>query len=175
MNERKNIKLNIKLKNIYKSDFNRIKELTTNENIMNNIGIGKTWTDDKINNFINYCLYEQKIDNKYRYNYYYKIYLEDHKITVGIVGVHKNKYNEYEATIFIDEKYQGQGIFKATFYLLKEQIIKHKPEIKYIINFVHKDNEKMNLISKNKFTFINTVKYGEIDVNKYHIYIQDEI
>lgn len=189
----------LKLQPIIKSDFKRINEITNNINIMKHIGNGKVWNEDKVKKFIHYNILEAKQNNSTRTEYYYKIILSTPKINninnktklktekinlqkkktkkqqyknelIGIIGFFKQN-NEYVRRTFIDEKYQGKGYAKQAFKLLIKKIKIHKPKLKYLISYVHSDNERMNLIAKRHQKYIGKSKIGKISVNKYLIYI----
>ena len=67
------------LENITKDDFDDILELTSNEDVMKYIGNSKVWDDKKVNNFIKYCLDDEKNRDNKRENYYYKIITRNEK------------------------------------------------------------------------------------------------
>ena len=53
--------------------------------------------------------------------------------------------------------------------LLLERVAIHKPNIKYILSLVYKDNEKMNSISRKKYEFNGTVVLNNSILNEYKI------
>ena len=87
------IVLNLELEDITKDDFKDILELTSNEDVMKYIGNSKIWDDKNVNNFIKYCLDDEKNKDNKRENYYYKIISHDdetlNKIFIGVIGFRK--------------------------------------------------------------------------------------
>ena len=71
--------MKINLKDIKTQDEDEIRELTSIKSVMKNVGNGKIWSNEKLNNFIKYNLLEQKKPDTKRDNYYYKIVRETSK------------------------------------------------------------------------------------------------
>ena len=55
---------NILLDKITHTDYNDIIELTSDHEIMKYVGDSLIWSKDKVNKFINYCIQDEKINDK---------------------------------------------------------------------------------------------------------------
>lgn len=158
------------LSKIVKSDFNHIKELTKNEEVMKFVGNSKVWNDKKVNNFINYCIEDDK-KKRNRDSYYYKIIMKNTKEFIGIIGFHKFNVpginNQFFLTIYINPKYNGKGIYKNAFELLIEKMKSHEPHKYGLYIMVRKGNERMNAISKKNYKFIKEITFNREEFNIY--------
>ena len=97
----------ITLKKLNKStDYNALKKITSDPDVMRFIANRKIWTKKKLNNFFNYCKKDEKIDVSIRESFYYKIDLDNNLI--GIIGV-KLFMNETQLQYFLDKEYHGMG------------------------------------------------------------------
>jgi hypothetical protein len=172
---------NIILDKINNNDFSDILELTSNLEIMKYIGDSKIWSLEKVKNFIKYCINEEKINDKKREFYYYKIVNLDtsgNKTFLGIIGFHTffNKElfryrKDFFQTVFISNKYQNLGVFSKAIKLLLDEIKKHKPKMKKIYSLVRQSNDKMISISNKKYIFEKEVKIRNELFNLYSIII----
>ena len=174
------IVLNLELEDITKDDFKDILELTSNEDVMKYIGNSKIWDDKNVNNFIKYCLDDEKNKDNKRENYYYKIISHDdetlNKIFIGVIGFRKfynsslfTTRNEFYLTVYMNPKEQGKGYYNRAIELLIKKMRKHQPRKTKLYLLVRQSNEKMNLISKKKYNFINEVKINQEKLNHYYI------
>lgn len=180
--------LNLELEDITKDDFKDILELTSNEDVMKYIGNSKVWDNKNVNNFIKYCLDDEKNKDNKRENYYYKIISHENdneidktnktlnKIFIGIIGFHKfynsslfTTRNEFYLTVYMNPKEQGKGYYNRAIELLIKKMRKHQPGKTKLYLLVRQSNEKMNLISKKKYNFINEVKINQEKLNHYYI------
>lgn len=158
------------LDKIIKSDFNMIKELTANEDVMKFVGNSQIWNEKKVNNFINYCIEDDK-KKRNRDSYYYKIVMETTKEFIGIIGFHKFNIpginNQFFLTIYINPKYNGMGIYKNAFELLIEKMKVHEPRKDGLYIMVRLNNERMNTISKKNYKFIKEIIFNKERFNIY--------
>ncbi len=171
----------IVLDKINNNDFDDILELTSNSEIMKNIGDSKIWSPEKVKKFIKYCVNEEKINDKKRESYYYKIVNLDtsiNKIFLGIIGFHTffNKQlldyrNEFFLSVFISNKYQNLGVFSKAIKLLINEVKNHKPKHKKLYSLVRKSNDNMIAISNKKYDFVRDVKIKDELFNIYSITI----
>jgi len=160
----------IKLQDITFKDLKDVSRLTSQFSVMKYVGDGKTWNFKKMKNFIKYCQKEARQLDKERSNYYYKI-VENNKL-LGIIGFHTFlKFKNYYLSVYINQKYQGKGVYSNAMKLLLERVAKHKPNIKYILSLVYEDNEKMNAISHKKYEFNGIRVVNNKSLNEYKIYI----
>ena len=159
---------NILLDKIKKDDYNSIFELTSDLEVMKYIGNGLTWSKDKVKRFIDFCLQDEKINDKKRESYYYKIInldKDNNKVFLGIIGFHKFNAreliefkNEFFRTVFIMKKYQNLGIFTKANGLLMNEIRHHQPKVKKLYSLVRKHNDIMTSIANRKNIFDKEVK-----------------
>jgi len=180
--------MKIKLKDIKTQDENNIRELTSIKSVMKNVGNGKPWSTEKLNNFIKYNLLEQNTPDLKRDNYYYKIVKETSKskssskssskeIFIGIIGFHKfpqikdKGKNNFYLTIFINPKHQNKGYFSQSINLLTKKIKRHKPNLKYLISLTHKSNQNMIQISNHKFTYDRDIKLKGNILKRFILYL----
>ena len=167
----------IKLDLIKKSDFDNILELTTNIDIMKYIGNSKIWDKEKVSKFINYCINDEKVKDNKREQYYYKI-INSSDDFIGIIGFHKfvrkelpQTNNEFFLTIYLNPKQQNKGYFSESMKLLIKKMNKVQPRKDKLYSLVRQSNEKMNIISKAKYTFIKKIKLNNELLNLYLIKI----
>ena len=161
----------IKLQDITFKDLKDVSRLTSQLSVMKYVGDGKTWNFKKVKNFIKYCQKEARQIDKERSNYYYKI-VEDNKL-LGIIGFHTFlKFKNYYLSVYINQKYQGKGVYSNAMKLLLERVAKHKPNIKYILSLVYEDNEKMNAISHKKYEYNGTLILNNSILNEYKIAVK---
>ena len=194
----KKIKILI-LENITKDDFDDILELTSNEDVMKYINNSKVWDSKKVNNFIKYCLDDEKNKDNKRENYYYKIITRNEKdenqdennkedeedksnTFIGVIGFHKfynsslfTTRNEFYLTVYMNPKEQGKGYYNKAIELLIEKMRKHQPRKARLFLLVRQSNEKMNLISKKKYNYFGEVKINQEKLNHYYIDIKPKI
>jgi GNAT superfamily N-acetyltransferase len=109
------------LVNIRSKHADDIGHIVSQPNTMKTVGLGKIWDEKKVGSFIKYNRIEQKESPITRTNFYWAMQISlppinvINKIVFGIVGIHKVKYvqakhrNRFYITIFIDEKYVGNG------------------------------------------------------------------
>lgn len=164
--------MNIKLQDITQRDFQDIKKLTQNKNVMKFIGNSEIWSDVKVNKFIKYNVLEQENSDILRENYYYKI--TNNNIFAGIIGFHKFKplkTNNLYLTIYIQPELQGQGIFSQSLKLLIRKIHHYKQKETKLYSLVRNTNKTMNSISQKKFTFDKQVTLNQTLLNQYLIYL----
>jgi RimJ/RimL family protein N-acetyltransferase len=158
------------LDKIVKSDFEDIKELTANEEVMKFVGNSQTWNDKKVNNFINYCIEDDK-KKRNRDSYYYKIVMKTTKEFIGIIGFHKFNIpginNQFFLTIYINPKYNGMGIYKKAFELLTIKMKEHEPRKDGLYIMVRLNNERMNTISNKNYKFIKKITFNKEQFNIY--------
>lgn len=158
------------LDKIVKSDFEDIKKLTANEEVMKFVGNSQIWNDKKVNNFINYCIEDDK-KKRNRDSYYYKIIMKTTKEFIGIIGFHKFNIpginNEFFLTIYINPKFNGMGIYKNAFELLIEKMKLHEPRKSKLYIMVRKNNERMNTISNKNYKFIKEITFNREQFNIY--------
>ncbi len=158
------------LSKIVKSDFNHIKELTKNEEVMKFVGNSQIWNDKKVNNFINYCIEDDK-KKRNRDSYYYKIVMKNTTEFIGVIGFHKFNVsginNQFFLTIYINPKYNGMGIYKNAFELLIKKMKEHEPRKDGLYIMVRKNNERMNTISKKNYKFIKEIIFNREQFNIY--------
>jgi RimJ/RimL family protein N-acetyltransferase len=158
------------LDKIVKSDFEDIKELTANEEVMKFVGNSQTWNDKKINNFINYCIEDDK-KKRNRDSYYYKIVMKTSTEFIGIIGFHKFNIpginNEFFLTIYINPKFNGMGMYKKAFELLTIKMKSHEPKKSKLYIMVRKNNERMNTISNKNYKFIKEIIFNREQFNIY--------
>ena len=159
------------LDKIIKSDFNMIKELTNNEEVMKFVGNSQIWNEKKVNNFINYCIEDDK-KKRNRDSYYYKIVMKTTKESIGIIGFHKFNIpginNQFFLTIYINPKYNGMGIYKKAFELLTIKMKEHEPRKDGLYIMVRLNNERMNTISKKNYKFIKEIVFNK---ERFNIYV----
>jgi RimJ/RimL family protein N-acetyltransferase len=167
----------IKLDLIKKSDFDNVLELTTNLDIMQYIGNSKIWDKEKVSKFINYCINDEKVKDNKREQYYYKI-INSSDDFIGIIGFHKfvrkelpQTNNDFFLTIYLNPKQQNKGYFSESMKLLIKKMNKVQPRKDKLYSLVRQSNEKMNLISKTKYTFIKKIKLINELLNLYSIKI----
>jgi len=158
------------LDKIIKSDFEDIKELTANEEVMKFVGNSQTWNDKKVNNFINYCIEDDK-KKRNRDSYYYKIIMKTTQEFIGIIGFHKFNIpginNEFFLTIYINPKFNGMGMYKKGFELLIKKMKVHEPRKDGLYIMVRMNNERMNTISKKNYKFIKEIIFNKEHFNIY--------
>lgn len=167
------------LKNIVKTDYDDIKHLTNQKSVMQYIGNGQTWSNDKIHKFIKYNQEEQKQSDSHRQNYYYKIINQNNNNFIGIVGFHmmntnnpKNmstRYHKFYLTIYFEPIHQGKGYYSNVIKLIKEKMNKHQPNHNILYSLTHNDNVVMNMISRKKYNFLRQTRLGDTILNEYAI------
>ena len=92
----------------------RLREITSQEKTMVNVGGGRVWNAARVERFIKYNAEEQKTGDGERVNYYWAIVCGE--VVVGVVGFHPVTYgkpgtdNLTFVTIFVDAEYQGRGV-----------------------------------------------------------------
>ncbi len=152
----------IKLENITTNDFDSILDITSTPDVMKNIGNGKIWDDNEVKRFIDYCIKDEDTSDVSRTQYYYKITLEN--TLIGVIGAHTfikkelpTKSQDLYLTVYMDQKYQGQGYYSSSLKLLLNQIKKHKPNQSKLYSLVRNSNDKMIQISTNKYKFVKEV------------------
>lgn len=156
----------MKLLPIRKKDYEDIFKLVSNPQIMKHIGNGKIWNIEKLTNFIIYNLQEQKLDNKEREHYYYRI-IDNDKL-IGIIGFYLSK-NKWNLKVFINPRKQGKGYFSKALKQLLKRLKEYKNE-DFLYSQVHENNQKMNDIMLNKYYYDKSFKIGKIRVNQYIIF-----
>jgi hypothetical protein len=147
---------------------------------MKYIGNSLIWSKDKVKRFINFCIQDEKINDKKRESYYYKIVTpiknNDNKGFLGIIGFHKFNIKElsefhdkFFMTTFIMKKYQNMGIFSKAYELLINKISHHQPKVKNLYSLVRKTNDKMLGISNKKNIFVKEIKIKDEYFNIYYL------
>ena len=158
----------IQLQPIRLTDFTDIKKLTQTKSVMQHISDGNIWSNDKVMRFIKYRLEYERMPDRKRDNYYYRITYNNE--LGGIIGFHKfpmlRNHNFY-LTIYPSPNYQGKGIFSESLHLLKNKVRRHQPRIRFLVSLTHQSNTKMNEISQNKFTYDREIRLNKIKVNQY--------
>lgn len=176
INPTKNPKINssrqnqlVELTNFKFSDKQALLELTSKSNIMNFIGLGKTWSADDVDKYINYTLQDAKIPIHKRQWFSYAIrYNQKLAGVVEFKTMTISKYiplnirikykNDVVMTIYINDTYQGKGIAKKTVELLKAKIQKYKPHATNLVAMVKVHNLVMHAIMpKLGFTKLDNV------------------
>jgi len=153
---------NITLKNISKNDFDSILDITSTPEIMENIGNGLIWSEEKVKRFISFCIKDAKVSPRSRTQYYYKIVSNDYFL--GIIGFHTfyrkelpTKPTDFYLTVYMSQKYQGRGIYSIAMKLLLEKMNQLKPKTSKLHFLVRNRNHKMIQISRNKYRFIQEI------------------
>jgi len=153
---------NITLKNISKNDFDSILDITSTPEIMENIGNGLIWGEEKVKRFIYFCIKEAKEPPRSRTQYYYKIVSNDYFL--GIIGFHTfyrkelpTKPNDFYLTVYMSQKYQGRGIYSIAMNLLLEKMKQLKTKTSKLHFLVRNRNNKMIQISRNKYRFMKEI------------------
>jgi len=162
----------IQLQPIRLTDFTDIKKLTQTKSVMQHISDGNIWSNDKVMRFIKYSLEDERIPDRKRENYYYRITYNNE--LGGIIGFHKfpmlRNHNFY-LTIYLSPNYQGKGIFSESLRLLKNKVKRHQPRIRFLVSLTHQSNTKMNEISQSKFTYDREIRLKQIKVNQYLLFL----
>lgn len=164
------------LRDITELDYVDILRLTSKKSVMKFVGNGEIWDSNKVKRFIHYNVLETNISDSKRNNFYYKIVISNRKQNqfTGIIGFHKFpilKNNNFFLTIYLDPKFQGQGLFSNSLQLLIRKMKKHLPNIKKLYSLVHSNNTIMNSISEKKFTLDSKIKLSKIILNQYVIFL----
>ena len=103
----------IQLQPIRLTDFTDIKKLTQTKSVMQHISDGNIWSNDKVMRFIKYSLEDERIPDRKRENYYYRITYNNE--LGGIIGFHKfpmlRNHNFYLMYSFFDTIYFIHSLF----------------------------------------------------------------
>ena len=156
----------MKLRAIKIEDFTAIYRLVKNENVMQYIGNGRPWNHEKVYNFIEYNLDEQKMPDKERTQFYYIV--EEGDNIIGIIGFHLMR-KKYVLTVFFYKSKQNKGSFTPALELLKKKIKKVKPSLTHIYAHVHLHNNKMLALSEAKFVDNGYTMVGGKEVKEFII------
>lgn len=151
---------------IRKKDSLDIFRIVSSKKVMQNIGDGKLWNNQKLTNFIIYNLQEQKMKHSERKNYYYRMVVDDKLI--GIIGFYflKNKWN---LKVFIRNSQQGKGYFSQALKQLLKKLKEYQNEDK-LYSQVHQQNIKMNEIMQKKYYYDKSFHINQFKVNQYIIF-----
>lgn len=118
-----------------------IKAITEDEKVMKWVGNGKTWSEDKLRKFFEYCVADRR-DESARTNYYYAVALDE--VCIGVVGVHPvgYVYSDPVLTIFMSSAASGRGYGTRAIELVFEKYWGHFPEATICVD-VRSDNFAM--------------------------------
>jgi RimJ/RimL family protein N-acetyltransferase len=123
----------ITIESITKEDYENIKNITQDEDVMKYIGNGKIFSEDDLNKFIDSSI-KKEIN-------YYKI-MERHRF-IGLVGL--NPFLKKDSlTIMFDKKSQGQGYLKPVL----EAFYKFNNNQHFSIIVKEKNKKMMKLANK---------------------------
>ena len=173
---------NITLESINSNDFRSILEITSNPEIMKNIGDSKPWNPAKVKRFIDYCKKDSKISDSRRQNYYYKIVTRSFSRyeTIGIIGFHlfnrkeiPETIGQFYLTVYIKPEFQGKGVYSTALELLINKFNKHQSRKDILYILVRKSNELMNKISAIKYQFIKDLKLNQEEFNLYGLNVNN--
>lgn len=158
----------IKISHVTQNDYNLIKPLVTNYNVMKYVGNQRIWNDERLMKFLKYSETDWN-NNKW---YQWKVTTNDELI--GLISLHlfdkiPNIKDEYFLTVFINKKFQGKGYLK----IILKNVIKEFRTLQPIKKEIYALTLKNNLIAqksfiKNKFKKING--HIKLNNNKYILY-----
>lgn len=159
--------MNIRYKYLFELTTNQIKQLKkicSDKNIMKWIGDGNIWSNEYVNNLINYSNEDHK--NKYIHNYLYIAILNKNSV-IGLSGIHPmvNDKKNIQLMIFIHHNYHGKGISTLVINKLKEyKNIYFKSKKFYVV--ILQNNIKSNYMMHNYKIKNNII----LKNNKYNVY-----
>lgn len=176
--------MSVALDQITNADYNNIKRLTADINTMKFVYNSQVWTHENIKKFLDNCKYYAGLPDDKRDVYSYRISVikpgNPKRYFAGIVEFktlkYYSKYKIYEdikyklksaciLTVFILPEYQNTGVFGKILPLIKDEILKHKPDSKYLVNLVMQSNTKMHYVmDKYKFKLVGQAR-GYLEIN----------
>jgi len=179
---------NVSLEPITMHDFNNIKKLTLNIDVMKYVYQSTVWNEQRVTKYIQYCIEDNKKSDNTRTFYSYKIVanINGRNYFAGIIeykpttyyanakfynNIPKNFKTDVVLTILLLPNFQNKGIANKAINLLKESIKIHNPHVKYLLSFVIISNAKMlHVMQKYNFKFI---KYLQGLKEKNALFVQE--
>ena len=162
----------MKLENITRENYEEIKKLTQNENIMTYVGDGDIWDDVKISNFIEYNNPEKKSERKEKY-----FTIRDGKNFIGLIGIsYLIVFGNYYFNIILDKKFHGKGYYHKSLKIFKQELEKYNMKYDKFYLLVRQENKRMLSISEryyfNRHIDLDDKKYSEYCMfNRDYIYL----
>jgi RimJ/RimL family protein N-acetyltransferase len=142
-------KINLSLRKFTLNDKQELSAITSNVEVMKNVGNGKIWTESEVVQFLAYQIEDKDPSYKYR-----AIWLGEKLI--GVIGIHPISYESNPnlfLTIFIAEKYQSKGIGAKSFVLMD-------------VGMVFADVKITNIASQKLLKKLNFQEIGKVTIHK---------
>lgn len=158
----------MRLLDIRQKDYQAILKLTRKKDVMKYVLDGKVWSEEKVSKFIKYNLEEQKMDNKERKQFFYRMVKGEEFI--GIIGFYIQR-DVYHLRVFLLPEEQGKGYFNQALEILKEKLKRIK-KVDKLYSEVHTANHRMISIMSRKYYFAKSFLISKIPVNQYIIYLR---